>query len=474
MQTPLAGRSRAALLAALLLVLAFAGAALGRAAHAAGPAETDRMAAGQALLPGQWLMSPDRTHGLTLQTDGNLVAYGPRSRVLWSSHTYRSAGGSGTVLDMQADGNLVLHAADGSVLWHAGTYGNPGAGLRVQNDGNVVLYRTNGSAAWYTGWDRTSLFPGDALSTGQQVTSADGRYSLVLQPDGNAVVYTASGRPLFFTGSYGATRLAVQADGNLVAYRANGSAAWSSGTWREGWSRLDVQDDGNVVLHRADTTPSWFTGNDYGQTATAPGSGGQIPRGLPLGVDPGSSRQVVTVAAPSAGSTTGQLSAWQASSSGWSRVAGPVTAYLGPAGVGQASESSTRTPAGTFTLTEGFGRQADPGTRLPYRQVDGADWWVSDVNSSLYNQYARCARTTCPFDERAGENLGDAGWVYDHALVIDYNRWPARPGAGSAFFLHVTNNQPTAGCVAIDDGTLTAIMRWLDPDARPLISIGVG
>jgi L,D-peptidoglycan transpeptidase YkuD (ErfK/YbiS/YcfS/YnhG family) len=63
--------------------------------------------------------------------------------------------------------------------------------------------------------------------------------------------------------------------------------------------------------------------------------------------------------------------------------------------------------------------------------------------------------------------------VYDHALVIDYNRWPAVPGAGSAFFLHVANGAPTAGCVAVDDADLTAIMRWLDPAARPLIAIGV-
>jgi L,D-peptidoglycan transpeptidase YkuD (ErfK/YbiS/YcfS/YnhG family) len=39
------------------------------------------------------------------------------------------------------------------------------------------------------------------------------------------------------------------------------------------------------------------------------------------------------------------------------------------------------------------------------------------------------------------------------------------PGAGSAFFLHVTNGSATAGCVAIAGGTLTAIMRWLRPGA---------
>lgn len=195
--------------------------------------------------------------------------------------------------------------------------------------------------------------------------------------------------------------------------------------------------------------------------------------GLPLPVDTGPSTQVVTVVAPSHRATTATLTAWQLTASGWTAVVGPVTARVGAAGVGQASETTSRTPAGTFTLTEGFGRAADPGTALPYRVIDRQDWWVSDVRSNLYNQHTRCAVHHCPFDEAAGENLWAEGWVYRHALVIDYNRG-GTPGAGSAFFLHVKNGSATAGCVAVDDGALTAIMRWLDPAARPLIAIGVG
>jgi L,D-peptidoglycan transpeptidase YkuD (ErfK/YbiS/YcfS/YnhG family) len=194
---------------------------------------------------------------------------------------------------------------------------------------------------------------------------------------------------------------------------------------------------------------------------------------LPLQVDVGASTQVVTVVAPSARSTTAKLTAWQLGPSGWAAVLGPVPARVGSAGIGAASESTTRTPAGAFTLTEAFGRAGNPGAALPYRVVDGQDWWVSDVDSPLYNQHARCAPGTCPFNEGAGENLSSAGAVYDHAVVIDYNR-AGVPGAGSAFFLHVSNGAPTAGCVAIDGGSLTEVLRWLDPGARPLIAIGVG
>jgi L,D-peptidoglycan transpeptidase YkuD (ErfK/YbiS/YcfS/YnhG family) len=155
-------------------------------------------------------------------------------------------------------------------------------------------------------------------------------------------------------------------------------------------------------------------------------------------------------------------------------VLGPMRAYVGSSGIGVANEGRQTTPAGTWRLAEAFGRAGNPGTALPYRRVDGDDWWVSDVRSPLYNQYAQCAPRTCPFDERVSENLFATGGVYDLAVVIDYNRPVAMPSAGSAFFLHIANNRPTAGCVAVARGDLEALMRWLHPGANPVMSIGLG
>jgi L,D-peptidoglycan transpeptidase YkuD (ErfK/YbiS/YcfS/YnhG family) len=186
----------------------------------------------------------------------------------------------------------------------------------------------------------------------------------------------------------------------------------------------------------------------------------------------GRSTQVLTVVVPSAASTRATVTAWQRGPGGWKAVVGPVSARVGAQGVGRASESTSRTPAGTFTLTEAFGRAGDPGTRLPYRRIAPSDYWVSDVTSRYYNRFYACGRT-CPFDTAAGERLWNAGSSYRYAVVIDYNRWPAVRGAGSAFFLHVTDGAATAGCVAVDAASLTAVLRWLDPSARPLIAIGV-
>jgi len=338
----------------------------------------------------------------------------------------------------------------------------------MQSDGNLVIYGGNGAAIWSTGTAQaaspatsSAMTSGQTLRSGQMVRSANGFYRLIMQTDGNAVTYAPPSRPIWNTrtGGHSGARLTLQTDGNLVLYSASNVALWNSRTGGHPGDVLRLQNDGNLVLHAASGAALWSTGWD---------------RFLPLGVDAGNSTEVVTVVAPSSRSTTATLTSWQLSSAGWKAVVGPMTAYVGSAGVGAAHEGIARTPQGVFTLTEAFGRAADPGTALPYRQVDDQDWWVGDQHSSLYNQHARCADGTCPFDESVSENLYDVGPVYDYAAVIDYNRRNTVRGAGSAYFLHVTNNAATAGCVAIDRTSLVSVLKWLSPGAQPLISLGVG
>jgi L,D-peptidoglycan transpeptidase YkuD (ErfK/YbiS/YcfS/YnhG family) len=145
---------------------------------------------------------------------------------------------------------------------------------------------------------------------------------------------------------------------------------------------------------------------------------------------------------------------------------------LGTDGVGSASEQTTTTPEGSFTLTQAFGRFTDPGTALPYRRTTPADWWISQPGP-LYNTEQHCA-SGCSFTQGApNEHLYYELPYYDYAVVIDYNRDPVRPGAGSAFFLHVTVGAPTQGCVSIARDQLVRILRWLRPAQHPRILIGV-
>jgi L,D-peptidoglycan transpeptidase YkuD (ErfK/YbiS/YcfS/YnhG family) len=183
---------------------------------------------------------------------------------------------------------------------------------------------------------------------------------------------------------------------------------------------------------------------------------------------------VITVVASSTGSTTAMLQAWsKAPGGGWLQYGSAVTAHVGADGLTtQPSETKSATPMGSFTLTLAFGALGNPGTSLPYFRTDASDWWISQ-SGSLYNTHQRCS-AGCPFTQGdPNEHLRAITPQYNYAVVIDYNRFPVRPGAGSAFFLHVTDGSATAGCVAISEDALVMIMRWLTPSAHPHILIGV-
>lgn len=183
--------------------------------------------------------------------------------------------------------------------------------------------------------------------------------------------------------------------------------------------------------------------------------------------------QVVWVTAPP-GADHGVLELWQQNASAqWERTL-TTPAWVGAQGISNlAHEGSAYTPAGIFPLTEGFGRKSDVTADLPYLAIAPSDtwWWVSDSESPLYNQKYRCHENDCPFDTTVSENLGSFDPQYDYALVIDYNRFPTVPTLGSAFFLHVEDGGPTAGCVAITAEAMRTLVTTLRSASTPAIAL---
>ncbi len=103
-----------------------------------------------------------------------------------------------------------------------------------------------------------------------------------------------------------------------------------------------------------------------------------------------------------------------------------------------------------------------------------SDYWISSPGG-LYNTHQRCG--SCGYNNGVNERLATETPFYNYAVVIDYNTRNApggvHAGAGSAFFLHVTDGSATAGCVAIPQSRLVPIMKWLNPRTHPRILIGV-
>ncbi|MGB3463942.1 MAG: hypothetical protein WBA74_01675 [Cyclobacteriaceae bacterium] len=103
------------------------------------------------------------------------------------------------------------------------------------------------------------LVPGEQLFRGQFRTSRDGRFKLILQTDGNLVLYQGS-LALWNSATHyrGVVRAAMQTDGNLVLYDNANRAKWATNTSGRAGSWLNIQNDGNVVLYR-NNVPQWQT-----------------------------------------------------------------------------------------------------------------------------------------------------------------------------------------------------------------------
>ncbi len=115
------------------------------------------------------------------------------------------------------------------------------------------------------------IAPGTTFTSNQNwVTSQNQEYVLILQDDGNLVVYQVvgnpppfqqgsvfTGQPIWATGTDGnpGDNFAVQNDGNLVIYAQNGNVLWSPNTYNTTPVGLFMQNDGNLVLYKS--VPSW-------------------------------------------------------------------------------------------------------------------------------------------------------------------------------------------------------------------------
>jgi hypothetical protein len=118
---------------------------------------------------------------------------------------------------------------------------NPGPGAAPSGCGIVVANRS--------------------FAIGIPVNSCDGRFQLVMQADGNLVLYQGT-KALWSSGTAGhpSSRGAMQADGNLVVYDKSGAALWASRTSGNPGARLAIQNDGNLVIYSAAGKTIWASG----------------------------------------------------------------------------------------------------------------------------------------------------------------------------------------------------------------------
>lgn len=106
------------------------------------------------------------------------------------------------------------------------------------------------------------LVPNQVIGVDQAIYSCDNRFSLVLQGDGNIVQYwNGTSTAIWNAGTVGqpADALIMQDDGNLVLYSAAGTPLWHTQTNGRPGSYLSLDDNGALIIFEG-TTPVWWNG----------------------------------------------------------------------------------------------------------------------------------------------------------------------------------------------------------------------
>ena len=129
-------------------------------------------------------------------------------------------------------------------------------------------------------------------------------------------------------------------------------------------------------------------------------------------------------------------------------------------------EGDGATPVGLLRITGCLYRPDRMPSPAPWaRPIGPCDLWSDDPDDPAYNTHVRA-----PYAP-SHENLRRADPMYDVILTTDWN-WPeAKPGRGSAIFLHVWRRRgaPTAGCIATRRDHMIAIAGQAVPGTPLLI-----
>lgn len=141
--------------------------------------------------------------------------------------------------------------------WYTETYG------LVAEGKSWMDYDKASFAINVTGNPQSVLSSNNLLGVGNQLMNTNMTHRLILQGDGNLVLYR-NNIPLWASNTSGARnpQLLLQNDGNLVLYAEGGRAIWNSGTVGSQKTLVLMQNDGNMVIYNENNTPRWSAGTN--------------------------------------------------------------------------------------------------------------------------------------------------------------------------------------------------------------------
>ncbi|MDQ2836400.1 MAG: hypothetical protein M3Y42_02885 [Actinomycetota bacterium] len=269
-------------LAATLLSVLLGAAALSAAqpAQAVTPARPDTLLSGQSLVGHSTrssLISLNGAFGLSVadfmvtieETETN-ASHDYSGTGTWFADGDGAPGLDGhdnSVLSMQTDGNLVLYTSKHRVIWQSHTAGKgKGDRLVLEPLGNLVIISSANQAIWSTGSGRAMLGSGKALASNASliwVWPHDCPTRLQMQGDGNLVL-SVRGRVTWQSHSHSpGAHLGLRTNGDLAIFAARtGGVVWATHTpnrsadsWLELAGGMAQLDNSQVSGFRYWTTP---------------------------------------------------------------------------------------------------------------------------------------------------------------------------------------------------------------------------
>lgn len=180
---------------------------------------------------------------LTFKKNGELVLYGDDKEVFWSTHS----GLGKKVVDKKALRLVVT------------SYGS-----LVAKHHNDVFWCSNTTDKLKTKFFYgPSLHEGSTLNMNNCLTSKNMARRLMVQEDGNVVVYDSRDKARWASDTYGQGegpyKFRMQDDGNLVLYDSGDSAIWASNTndMGEGKRKLKLHNNGNMSIIDENLNELW-------------------------------------------------------------------------------------------------------------------------------------------------------------------------------------------------------------------------
>ncbi|HHA2819334.1 L,D-transpeptidase family protein [Stenotrophomonas maltophilia] len=198
-------------------------------------------------------------------------------------------------------------------------------------------------------------------------------------------------------------------------------------------------------------------------------------------------RQLIVVTSEGWDSTQGQLQAYVRDGRGWHTHGQAFPVALGRTGSAwglglhpaqadgpQKQEGDGRSPAGIFALGSAFGYAVTrPGTAMPYQPMLDSSYCMDVPDSPFYNRIVDEKKVGSAAVKGSTEpmrldlhNKGDVR--YQEGFMIAHNP-DNQPGKGSCIFAHLwrTPGEATAGCTAMPQERMQALMNWLRPQDAP-------